>query len=321
MVKADRIAALVAIGIVAGWAASLAHDGPDGHEHESGAASRPAQVAATVGDSKIPTAQVEGIRQSQLAKMPPSQRQKLSAKDLASARESILHQIIQGALLQAHLKTLPCSEKELAERKENMARELKAANLTVEQFMTMRGLTDEDLRGAIKFRRLQSQAASKEKVASFLKESPTSYFDGTTVRASHILIACKAYSSAADKAKARGELEKVAAAVRSGKLKFADAAKAHSACPSGARGGDLGAFTFDKMVLPFSVAAFGMKVGEVSGIVETPFGYHLIKVTERSGGSGKPGPMAEAVARNVLLSKLHAEMIRTSAQKNPVVVK
>ncbi len=60
---------------------------------------------------------------------------------------------------------------------------------------------------------------------------------------------------------------------------FADLAKAHSDCPSSAKGGDLGKFGRGQMVGAFEESAFGMSVGDTSGVVETPFGYHIIHRT------------------------------------------
>ena len=63
---------------------------------------------------------------------------------------------------------------------------------------------------------------------------------------------------------------------------FAELAKANSDCPSSQKGGDLGEFTRGQMVKPFEEAAFSQEIGKVGEIVETPFGYHLIKVTAKS---------------------------------------
>lgn len=60
---------------------------------------------------------------------------------------------------------------------------------------------------------------------------------------------------------------------------FADLAKAHSDCPSSAKGGDLGSFGRGQMVGAFEESAFGLPVGGTSGVVETPFGYHIIHRT------------------------------------------
>ena len=61
---------------------------------------------------------------------------------------------------------------------------------------------------------------------------------------------------------------------------FADLAKEHSSCPSGASGGDLGSFGPGQMVPEFDQAVFNLEPGAISGVVETQFGYHIIKRTQ-----------------------------------------
>lgn len=66
-----------------------------------------------------------------------------------------------------------------------------------------------------------------------------------------------------------------------GGVDFADVAKEHSSCPSGAQGGDLGRFGPGQMVPEFDKVVFSANVNTVQGPVKTQFGYHLLEVTDR----------------------------------------
>ncbi|APX93360.1 peptidylprolyl isomerase [Halomonas sp. 1513] len=63
---------------------------------------------------------------------------------------------------------------------------------------------------------------------------------------------------------------------------FAEVAKAHSSCPSGRQGGDLGSFGPGQMVPEFDKVVFSAELNQVQGPVKTQFGYHLLEVTERT---------------------------------------
>ena len=101
------------------------------------------------------------------------------------------------------------------------------------------------------------------------------------VRASHILLMYKgSMRSTASRSKddAQKQIAELQAKVAKGE-DFAALARANSDCPSKAEGGDLGTFGRGMMGTEFETCAFGLPVGGVSGVVETPFGYHLIKRT------------------------------------------
>jgi peptidyl-prolyl cis-trans isomerase C len=100
------------------------------------------------------------------------------------------------------------------------------------------------------------------------------------VRASHILIKVESNATDADKAKARERIVAIQERIKKGE-DFAAIAKEASECPSGANGGDLDYFQRGQMVKPFEDVAFSQKPGTVSNVVETQFGYHLIKVTDK----------------------------------------
>lgn len=102
-----------------------------------------------------------------------------------------------------------------------------------------------------------------------------------SVRASHILLmyAGSMRSTATrSKAEAATEIAELDRQLTAG-ADFAELARAHSDCPSRARGGDLGSFGRGQMVGEFETTAFALPVGGRSGVVETPFGFHIIQRT------------------------------------------
>lgn len=131
-------------------------------------------------------------------------------------------------------------------------------------------------------------AVTPEQVNEFYAKNPDQFEQGESVRASHILIAVPKGADAAAKAQARAKAEQVLGEVKAGQ-DFAALAKQHSADPgSAANGGDLGFFQQGQMVGPFNDAAFTVAPGTTSDLVETDFGFHIIKVIEKKAGRTIP---------------------------------
>ena len=117
---------------------------------------------------------------------------------------------------------------------------------------------------------LSTVKVAEDEIKKFYDEHKSEFLAGESVEASHILVD--------DEEKAKVLL----ANIRNGKVPFEDAAKANSSCPSKEKGGALGNFTRGQMVPEFEQAAFAMNVGEISEPVKTQFGYHIIKVTNKT---------------------------------------
>ena len=101
------------------------------------------------------------------------------------------------------------------------------------------------------------------------------------VKASHILLMYEGSmrsTATRSKEEAKTQMDQLAAELAGG-ADFAELAKKHSDCPSGQKGGDLGSFGRGQMVGPFEDSAFGLEVGATSGVIETPFGFHIIQRT------------------------------------------
>ncbi len=125
---------------------------------------------------------------------------------------------------------------------------------------------------------------TEEEMQTFYKENQENYLQPERVAASHILVR-PASDKDEDRVTAESKIEGIADELKNGK-DFAELAAVHSECPSGKQnGGSLGWFSRGMMVPEFENAAFAMNVGEMSDIIETQFGYHVIlKTAEDEGG-------------------------------------
>ena len=135
-------------------------------------------------------------------------------------------------------------------------------------------------------------------------------------RASHILFTVGDTGTAKDKEGARKIAEEVLKKVHANPADFAQLAKQYSKDPGSAdKGGDLGFFGRNMMVKPFEDAAFSLKEGEISNLVESDFGFHIIRVTEIKPAQIKPfeeaRPEIEAEYRRQQAQKKFAEAAET----------
>lgn len=120
-----------------------------------------------------------------------------------------------------------------------------------------------------------------EEIKAFYDKNPDQFKQPELVRASHILIRCTPDASDEVKNAKRSQIEAARSLVKAGE-KFADVAKKVSEDPgSAASGGDLGFFARGRMVPEFDAAAFSLKTNEISGVITTQYGYHVLVVTDR----------------------------------------
>ncbi len=124
---------------------------------------------------------------------------------------------------------------------------------------------------------VQKVTISDKESKAYYESNPEYFKQPEQVQASHILIKIDSKADESQKAQARKKIENIQKRLQKGE-DFAALAKESSQCPSKAKGGDLGYFQRGQMVPAFEQVAFALKPGAVSDIVETRFGYHLIKV-------------------------------------------
>jgi parvulin-like peptidyl-prolyl isomerase len=166
--------------------------------------------------------------------------------------------------------------------------ELKKENKTLKDLFKEGDQTEAAFRADVG-RTLQWEAYSKTKVSDadverYYKENKD-FFDKVMVRASHIVLRLPPNATEADRAKAQQQLTELRAQLVANKIDFAEAATKYSQCPTAPNGGDVGLIP-RKMAVDenFARAAFSTPVNGISDIVQTSFGLHLIKVTERRPG-------------------------------------
>ncbi len=136
----------------------------------------------------------------------------------------------------------------------------------------------------------KSMAVPADDVRKYYDENAARSFTSAEERqASHILVKADKSASSSDRAAAKAQAEKILADVHKAPANFAALAKKLSQDEgSAAQGGDLGFFGKQAMTPPFEAAVFAMKAGEISNVVETDFGYHIIRLQATRGGEKQP---------------------------------
>jgi peptidyl-prolyl cis-trans isomerase D len=130
---------------------------------------------------------------------------------------------------------------------------------------------------------------SEDDLRRFYTENESRFMAAEERRASHVLIKAERGQPSSDRQKARERAEALLAEIRRTPARFADLARQQSEDPGSARqGGDLDFFARGSMVKPFEDAVYAMKKGEISPIIETDFGFHIIQLTAVRGGEKRP---------------------------------
>lgn len=215
----------------------------------------------------------------------------LTADEVNTLKTQILENLIDFELLyqESEKKGVTVEDKEIKDQvdklrsaypsEEAFLKELKDQNFSVD---TLRSLTR---KGLIVKKFIDTYIGkeinvSDEEVKNYYEKNPNLFVSPDQVRASHILITLDPKATEAEKAKVRKELEVIRERAEKGE-DFGALAKVFSKGPSATRGGDLGYFPQGRMEPSFEKAAFSLKKGEMSGIVKSSYGYHLIKVTDK----------------------------------------
>ena len=212
---------------------------------------------------------------------------KLAPSTASRHKLQLLERVIDDYILDEAMKTqkLSVSREELdAEVQRSIARY--PSQEQFEGYLKYIGLSMETFRGEIERRvRIEKLVQTRydttitdAQLEAHYQDNIGRWSQAAQVHAAHILVKVERGATPAERAKGRARAEEIVALARAEGADFTELAREHSEGPTAPRGGDLGFFPKNRMIKPFAEAAFALEPGEVSGVVETVFGFHVIKV-------------------------------------------
>jgi peptidyl-prolyl cis-trans isomerase C len=246
------------------------------------------EIAARVNGQAVPLRTVRMI----VRQAGPQGGQAPGAEDPGMYRQAMQQGIVRELLFQEAVKRKITASDAQVEQAYNQARVHFKDDKAWAAMLQGQGMDPQSFRNELRIHHtiqaLLSQVAAgapaqatDQEALAFYQSHPAVFDAGERVKASHILVRVPQGAPAARKEELRKKAEGLLSRVRAHE-DFAAVARESSEDPGSApRGGELGVFGRGQMVPPFEQAAFALKPGEVSGVVETPFGFHVIKVTER----------------------------------------
>jgi peptidyl-prolyl cis-trans isomerase C len=268
-------------------------------------------IAAKVNDHVITTEEVDFFLNRVLSRLKArNQGQEVPPERIAEVRKDLINRLItQEVLLQeAQKENVTVSDEEVNEAvtaiqnqgtdvELDKLKPLVTKNLIVDKLVQQNIISKVDI--------------SDQQAEEYYKGKEEQFKHPEQVKASHILIRVDPNAPPEKKEEAKKKINQVLNEAKSGK-DFTELAKKYSEEPGAAEtGGDLGYFGRGAMVPPFEEAAFKLKPGEISDIVETQFGYHIIKLTDRREAGVTPFPeVKEDIKSNLKQERIREEVTK-----------
>lgn len=251
-------------------------------------------------------------------------QQKIPSQQLPMMRNQITRQAVEMLIVKrmlaqaAERENISVTDEELQKAHEQLMGRL-PPDVTLEEALARQGISkeefDQELATELRINKLVEShigtpaEPTEEEVAKFYEEHKDRMDVPETVTARHILIAVKPDATAEEKQAAKAKAEEMHAKLVEG-ADFAALAKEYSDCPSKEQGGLLPRFGRGDMVKPFEDAAFSQKKDEIGPVVETPFGYHVIQVSEH------------AEPHRMTLEEVRTNLVRgMKAQKSQAIIR
>ncbi len=251
---------------------------------------------AIVNGKKIPRTELDH-KMALIKKRAASAGQQLGEKRTANIEQDIVNNMVEKELLYQKSQDLGITvDPEMIDARMEQFKQQFPDEGQFQEQLSRFGYTEKSLRSEFE-KNLAIQQLIEQEIAAdvsipdeelktYYKEHPDQFKTPEQVKARHILIKTDSEAGEDERQAAREKIEQIEKRIENGE-KFSEVAKEESECPSSKTGGDLGYFSRGQMVKPFEEAAFALAVGDVSDIVETQFGYHLIKAEDKKEASKK----------------------------------
>jgi peptidyl-prolyl cis-trans isomerase C len=266
-------------------------DASGGSQQES--TGDPIQVAdavARVNEELVSREEFENVVQSNIARYEAQSGESFSQEQRPQLERQVLDGLITRTILEQEAQRLDISvgDERFAQTLDQFKQQfpdeqgyqtaLDQQGFTEEEFETelRRQMVIEEL---IRSQVYEGVEVSEEEMRAFYDDNPQYFQQEDQVAARHIILTTEGVEES-ERAALREELEGIRQEIVDG-ADFAEMAREHSQGPTAANGGDLGTFGRGQMVPEFENAAFDLEVGEISSVIETQFGYHIVQVTER----------------------------------------
>lgn len=243
-------------------------------------------VAATVNGEAITLEEVDAVLKHTLPLTPlnPAQRRQM--------RTEVLTDLVDDVLLRQFLrKNGPkVDPAEIDAQLKAYGEKLQKEGKSLAEFYKRTGQTEAQVREAwttaMQLTGYVKSTATEQQLKAYFAANKD-YFDRVEVKVRHVVLRASKNTPPAERAAAKEKLKTIRAEIVAGRLDFAAAARKFSHCPSAPSGGDLG--YIERKGGPveeaFAKAAFALKPGEISGVVETEFGLHIIQAIDRKSGT------------------------------------
>jgi peptidyl-prolyl cis-trans isomerase C len=234
-------------------------------------------ILATVGDNKI----TDKDLQVKIDSLPP---QYVSFYSSSEGKKKLLDQLVQQKLFYLEAKN----------KKYDQDTEVQDALAKMQEEV----LTNYYLK-----KEMEKITVSDKEISDYYDQHKSTFVADATIKASHILV------------KDEATAKELSAKIKNG-ANFEDLAKENSTCPSGKNGGDLGYFSKGQMVKPFEDVAFSLKPGEMTAEpVQTQFGWHIIKVTDKKEAKQKDLAEIKGEIRSSLLYEKQKQKLNELTEK------